>query len=243
MSAGLDKRSPYLGFVPADDLGLLRTPAPDSRFIPVRKNQNTDSTSHEGANSIFHLTLENVKYADRKAWVFDCYRSKEMWRVLRWVETMGEVSLWAVFSCDGCMAARREGASRGDSTSGSVYTTCFSWSTSITTAPSSTNKRARQIKQGCDSPLVLLWVHFFQSHTSTLENIAAPSFQPSHVFKAQEGGVNAEAWAAFPNPVDVTGTNLWNQGDWNKRRGKQEWRGFKSKSAFKLSEQSITSAD
>lgn len=53
------------------------------------------------------------------------------------VETMGEVSLCAVFSCEGCMAARREGASRGDNTSGSVYTTCFSWSTSITTAPSS----------------------------------------------------------------------------------------------------------
>lgn len=65
------------------------------------------------------------------------YRSKAMLRVFRCVETMGDVSLWAVFSCDGCMAASREGASRGDNTSGSVYTTCFSWSTSITTAPSS----------------------------------------------------------------------------------------------------------
>lgn len=70
------------------------------------------------------------------------YRSKAMLRVLRCVETMGDVSLWAVFSCDGCMAARREGASRGDRTSGSVYTTCFSWSTSITTAPSS-NRRGK----------------------------------------------------------------------------------------------------
>lgn len=67
-----------------------------------------------------------------------CYLSKAMLRVLRCVETMGDVSLWAVFSCDGCMAARREGASRGDNTKGSVYTTCFSWSTSITMAPSST---------------------------------------------------------------------------------------------------------
>lgn len=64
---------------------------------------------------------------------------------------MGEVSLWAVFSCDGCMAARREGASRGDKTSGSVYTTCFSWSTSITTAPSST-KGAHRVKKKADKP-------------------------------------------------------------------------------------------
>lgn len=60
---------------------------------------------------------------------------------------MGDVSLWAVFSCDGCMAARREGASRGDNTSGSVYTTCFSWSTSITTAPSS-KERGTWVKRG-----------------------------------------------------------------------------------------------
>lgn len=52
--------------------------------------------------------------------------SKAMLRVLRCVETMGEVSLCAVFSCDGSMAARRDGASRGDRDSGSVYTTCFS---------------------------------------------------------------------------------------------------------------------
>lgn len=79
------------------------------------------------------------------------YRSKAMLRVLRCVETMGDVSLWAVFSCDGCMAARREGASRGDKTSGSVYTTCFSWSTSITTAPSST-KGAHRVKKKADKP-------------------------------------------------------------------------------------------
>lgn len=77
---------------------------------------------------------------------FACYRSKAMLRVLRCVETMGDVSLWAVFSCDGCMAARREGASRGDNTSGSVYTTCFSWSTSITTAPSS-KRRSTQARK------------------------------------------------------------------------------------------------
>lgn len=77
---------------------------------------------------------------------FARYRSKAMLRVLRCVETMGDVSLWAVFSCDGCMAARREGASRGDNTSGSVYTTCFSWSTSITTAPSS-KRRSTQARK------------------------------------------------------------------------------------------------
>lgn len=65
------------------------------------------------------------------------YLSKAMLRVLRCVETIGEVSLCAVFSCDGNMAARRDGASRGDRDSGSVYTTCFSWSTSITIAPPS----------------------------------------------------------------------------------------------------------
>lgn len=48
------------------------------------------------------------------------YRSKAMLRVFSCVETMGDVSLCAVFSCEGCMAARREGASRGDKTSGSV---------------------------------------------------------------------------------------------------------------------------
>lgn len=115
-------------------------------------------------------------------WVFSRYRSKEMLRVLRCVETMGDVSLWAVFSCDGCMAARRDGASRGDSTSGSVYTTCFSWSTSITTAPLSEQRDGHAV-----NPLWCryLFIYAFISHTSTLENVAAPSFQPSHVFKAQ----------------------------------------------------------
>lgn len=49
-----------------------------------------------------------------------CYRSKAMLRVFSCVETMGDVSLCAVFSCEGCMAASREGASRGDNTNGSV---------------------------------------------------------------------------------------------------------------------------
>lgn len=89
-----------------------------------------------------------------KSAVCVCYRSKAMLRVLRCVETMGDVSLWAVFSCDGCMAASREGASRGDNTRGSVYTTCFSWSTSITTAPSS-KKRSTQADR--DAEDVTTW--------------------------------------------------------------------------------------
>lgn len=48
---------------------------------------------------------------------------------------MGEVRRWAVFSWEGNMAAKREEASRVERDRGSVYTTCFSWSTSITTAP------------------------------------------------------------------------------------------------------------
>lgn len=104
------------------------------------------------------------------------------------------------------MAARREGASRGDSTSGSVYTTCFSWSTSITTAPSSECERdeghvKHRYEREAAAPGCI-------SRTFALEDIAAASFQPRHVFEAQEGGVHAEARTTLPNPVHVAGTHL-----------------------------------
>ena len=51
-------------------------------------------------------------------------------------------------------------------------------------------------------------------HTSALEDVAASSFQPGHVFEAQEGGVHTEAGATLPHPVDVTGTHLRHQRHW-----------------------------
>lgn len=62
---------------------------------------------------------------------------------------------------------------------------------------------------------------FRSIRTSALENIAASPFEPGHMFKAQEGGVHAEAWATLPHPVNITGTNFRYQGNWE-----EDWRAF-----------------
>lgn len=105
-----------LGFVPADHLTLLRAPSPDSRLVPGIKRQYNKVCEMRWI-SVAGLQIHTNQWFVR---YLALYRSKAMLRVLRCVETMGDVSLCAVFSCEGCMAARRDGASRGDSTSGSV---------------------------------------------------------------------------------------------------------------------------
>lgn len=55
---------------------------------------------------------------------------------------------------------------------------------------------------------MLLWPQVQKAHTSTLEDIAASSFQPSHVFETQECGVHTEARATLPHPVDITGAHF-----------------------------------
>lgn len=83
------------------------------------------------------------------------------------------------------------------------------------------SRGARRWKRKADMPtwteaqpqeaLTVCWCCSRSIHTSTLKNVAASPFQPSHVFEAQEGGVHTEARAALPHAVDVTWTHLRHQ--------------------------------
>lgn len=50
--------------------------------------------------------------------------------------------------------------------------------------------------------------------TFSSENEAPISSLPGHLFKAHQGGVNAETLATLPNPAGVTGADARYQGHW-----------------------------
>lgn len=192
----------HLSFISTDHLSLLWAPAPDPRFVPgikalhaVMQILAVGSQSPTGA----HMATTSQR---------KCCACWDAWR--RW-------ATWASAPCSPGRAAWPPGGRARREETEPVALCKLPVSRGQPPSPQHHHlKRKRHERHVIHRHEREATVRVGISHTFALEDIAAASFQPCHVFETQEGGVHAEARTALPNPVDVAGTHLWHQGNWEK---------------------------